>query len=651
MSLKIALAGNPNVGKSTLFNSLTGLNQHVGNWPGKTVEKKEGHLHFRGCDIEVIDLPGTYSLTAGSPEEEVVIDYLLEESPDLVINVVDASNLERNLYLALQIMEFGLNTVIAVNLNREAERRGYSLDYGKLEELLGVPVVRIEATEGDQDELLERVIQWSKGEPRIPGYEFLRHESLSRLHELIRGSELKFPPQWIIIKLLEGDERVASMVGEEIHDEFRRIRGVLEDEYSVKADVIVSDARYGLIEALLESTLRKPPVDRVTGSEIIDRIALNRYLGLPVLLGVMWLIFQLTFTAGAPLTDLLDSTFSYLADAVHDIMGDSILASLLSDGVIGGVGSVLVFIPNIFILFFLLSFLEDSGYLARAAFVMDRVMNTLGGLSGRSFIPMVLGFGCCVPGVMATRTIDSERERIITALIVPFMSCSARLPVYVLFTAALFPVIYQGWVIFSLYILGIVVAILTARLLGDRILEGEGSLFLMELPPYRLPRLKALLIHTYMRGVQFIKRAGTIILAGSLVIWFLSNFPGGNVSSSILGITGSMIAPIFQPLGFGDWQSAVAIIFGFAAKELVISTFGTVYGTGDVAATIQGIFTPLEAFSFMVFILLYTPCLATLAVIKQEAGTKWALFSPAYSLLVAWIASFLVYTAGTLTGL
>jgi len=337
--LRIALAGNTNVGKSTLFNNLTGLNQHVGNWPGKTVEKKTGYLNFRENDIEITDLPGTYSLTAGSPEEEVVIDYLLDERPDLIISVVDASNLERNLYLTLQILEFGLNTIIAVNLNRESERKGYRLDEKRLEELLGVPVIKVEAIEGNQDELLEAAIRQVNSNPPQIRYEFLRSDAIKEFRELLEDVEVDFPAEWIIIKLLEGDKRVASMVGEDLLKEFERIRRILEEEQSADADILVSDARYGLIEGLLERSLTRPSLDRVTVSELIDRAVLNRYLGLPILLGVMWLIFQLTFTAGAPLTELIDAGVSHLAGAVQGALGDSAAGSLLADGVIGGVGS------------------------------------------------------------------------------------------------------------------------------------------------------------------------------------------------------------------------------------------------------------------------------------------------------------------------
>lgn len=702
--IKIALAGNPNVGKSTLFNQLTGMRQHVGNWPGKTVERKEGTFKYNDYQIDVVDLPGNYSLTAYSIEEVVSRDYIIDENPDVILNIVEAANLERNLYLTVQMMELGANVVLALNMNKFADEKGFKININKLSKLLGIPVVKIEAVDDTgREELLKSILEVSKSHNNVIDrveYGSEIDEHIKQLEELMDEdiSDIDAPSTWIALKLLEDDSEVTRKVresgkGQRVLSKVEKIQKHLADIFGDDVDAAITDARYGFIAGLIQESVKKPKIDKVTRSDFIDQIVTHKYLGIPIFLLIMWLTFQITFALGDPLGGYIEMGFAMLGEAVTASLGEGFLTSFIVEGIIGGVGGVLVFVPMIFLLFLILSVLEDSGYLARAAFVMDRFMHKLVGLHGKSFIPMILGFGCAVPGIMATRTLENERDRFLTMLIVPFMSCSARLPVYALIVAAFFSA-YQGWVIFSLYLLGIVVAILMAAIFKKTIFKGMSAPFVMELPPYRLPTVRGALIHMWERGVLFLKKAGTLILAVSVIIWGLSSLPVGveyASQESVTGQIGTAISPVFAPLGFGEWQATIAIIYGFLAKEVVVSTFGILYGVGEGASnepapngkvsaenasaepatseegaaaeeeetapeedpgfitSIQELFTPLSAYAYMVFVLLYIPCLATLAAIRRETNSwKWPAFAAGYTFAVAYVVALIVYQGGSL---
>ncbi len=668
-SIRIALAGNPNCGKTTLFNNLTGMKQHVGNWPGKTVEKKEGTFSFKGEKVSVIDLPGTYSLTAYSVEEIVARDYIVKENPDLVIHIIDSCNLERNLYLTTQLIELGANLIVALNMNRYACKRGLEIDEKKVSKLLGVPVVKIEAIdETGKRELLDLAIKSAKSkrksENRITyGKEIEEH--LAQLENFVKGNLglRTAKPKWISLKLLEKDKEVIQAVskmknGKIVLKKSEELQQHITEVFGDDVDASIADARYGFIAGLLKESVKKPKVDKITRSENIDKIVTNKYLGIPIFIIAMYLLFQITFTVSAPIVDWIDGSIGFLTEIsmnfFESVRAPAWLTSLIGDGIFGGVGSVLVFVPIIMILFFIISLMEDSGYMARAAFIMDRVMHKIG-LHGKAFIPFLLGFGCTVPSIMATRTLESRKDRIVTMLLSPMMSCGARLPVYVLFTAAFFAK-NQAEIIFSLYMLGIIVAILVGFLFKKTIFKGTSSPFVMELPPYRLPTLKGSLIHMWERGKLFMIKAGTVIFGTVLIIWFLSSVPFGveyGSEASAVGIIGKAIAPVFSPLGFGNWQAAVSLFFGFVAKEVVVGSMGTLYGVGEegLATVLQGSFTPLSAYAFMVFVLLYVPCLTVLATIKRETNSwKWPAITAVYLTVVAWIVSFIVYQGGLLLG-
>ncbi len=679
-TIKVGLCGNPNAGKTSIFNALTGSHQHVGNYAGVTVESKEGIVNQGGYEIKVVDLPGTYSLTAYSIEEIVARDFILRE-PDVVINIIDSTNLDRNLYLTTQLIELGAKAVIALNMNDEAQHKGIMIDKKKLGELLGMPVVSTVGTRGlGMKELMQEVIAiYEKKEPVSRhihiSYGNEVEEELKKVQAEIRKdaslADGKLSTRWLSVKLLEGDNEIikeitaTSLNKDAILNQVKVSQSHLEGHFSDDCEIIIADRRYGFIKGLLLEVYSHRNMDKLTISDKVDKVLTNRVLGIPVLLGLLWFMFQATYILGAYPQSWINSAVGLVSNFFSGIIPHGILRDLFVDGIIGGVGGVLAFLPNIMLLFLFISFFEDTGYLARAAFIMDRVMHTLG-LHGKSFIPMIMAFGCNVPGIMATRTLENKTDRMITILINPLISCSARLPLYVLLAGVFFGK-SAGNVIFAVYITGIVLAILVGQLFRKTLFKGQSAPFVMELPPYRMPMLKSVIIHMWEKGSIFLKKVGGIILAASIVIWFISAFPRNNdyppdhskqLAQSYAGQMGKFIEPVIKPLGF-DWKGGIALITGVAAKEIVVSTFGVLYQTGSkddeksagLRDAVRKNMKPLSALAFMFFTLIYIPCLGALGAMYRELGSlKWTLFAVAYSLTLAWIVAFIIFQGGTLLG-
>lgn len=687
--INVALIGNPNCGKTSLFNQLVGAREHVGNYSGVTVDAKAGRFRYGNYEVKIVDLPGTYSLAAYSPEELYVRRYLRNETPDVIVNVVDASNLERNLYLTTELIDMGRSMVIALNMYDELEEQGAKLDYTTLGAMIGVPIVPTISKNGKgKHQLIDNIIDVYEG----------RHESVRHVHvklnpeiesavtvlkddiKAYRETGHHFSPRYMAIKLLEGDTETENIVkqtsnGEQIINHRNTLVKSIEHDMGEDINSLIAGDKYGFIAGALAETLDGPikPTNNVTGT--IDALVTNKLFGFPLFFGVMFFIFWLTFSLGQYPMDWIQNGIDSLSIFVHDNMASGPLKDMLADGVIGGVGGVIVFLPNIMILYFCISFMEDSGYMARAAFIMDKIMHKMG-LHGKSFIPLIMGFGCNVPAITASRSIESKSSRLITIMINPFMSCSARLPIYVLLIGAFFP--SNGAVVFmGLYLLGIVVAMLTARMLRRYIFHKDETPFVMELPPYRVPSLKTSLRHTWDKGVQYLKKMGGLILFASIVMWALNYFPIHDKDNnkptvetsaidpdndSYLEMAGKAVNPVMKPLGF-DWPATVAALAGVPAKEIVVSTLGVLY-TDDEAVSDQRLGDRLKnvvkqdgqpawpmasALSFMVFILLYCPCIATVVAISKETGSwKYGAFSVLYNTAVAWVVAFIVYRVALL---
>ena len=665
---KVALVGNPNCGKTTLFNALTGSNQYVGNWPGVTVEKKEGTASIGDISFTVVDLPGIYSLSPYSMEELVARKFIIGEKPDAIINIVDATNLERNLYLTMQLLELETPMVLAVNFMDEVEKNGDQIDCGRLSAHLGVPVIPISARDNKNiDKLVEEAHrQMHTGLTLEPDdlYDDFTHIIHHRIGELIhdRAYAVGIPAHWAAIKLLEGDTKVAEdlSLDRETLDKIDAIAAEYEKSSALgDRETLLADSRYKFVERVVRSAVRRKSREgKPTLTERIDAIATHKYLALPVFLAMMLVVFLITFSGpGAWMSDGIaafveDTLCPAVSGGLGAIGAPAWLIGLLVDGLISGVGGVLTFLPMIALLFLFLSMLEDSGYMARAAFVMDRTLRHFG-LSGKAFIPMLMGFGCTVPAVMGARTMENEKDRRMTILLVPFMSCGARLPIYGLMTAAFFPD-HAGLVVFGLYLLGPVMAILSGLFLKRSIFKGEPAPFLLELPPYRMPTLKNIWLHVWERVRDFLTRAGTIIAAMSVLVWFLQNFGMDlrmvpDTADSILAKFGNFIAPVFAPMGFGVWQAAVALLTGLIAKEAVVSSMSLFYGFSltdyaGAGAIMSATFTPAAALAFLAFCALYTPCVAAISTIRREMGSgKWTDLTLGWQLMVAWLVSFAVY--------
>ena len=672
--INVALVGNPNSGKTSIFNALSGKNEHVGNYSGVTVDAKTGSFNYKGYRINITDLPGTYSIAAYSPEEIYVRRHLFGQMPDVIINSVVASNVERNLYLTTELIDMNLRTVVALNMYDELMASGAQINYEHLGAMMGIPMVPVIAKTGKGlNKLLDIVIELFEGRNNTIRHihinygNALQSELATLSEELRKADDLphQFPVRYWALKLLEQDKEAL----EQLKNCARLTHWEQMAEHSAKriisrtnidVETAISDAKYGFINGALQETYTAGNKDTQKQTRRIDRLVANRWLGFPIFIFVMWLMFTTVFVFGTYPQEWIDALFIYLGEAASSLVPTGILRDLIVDGIIGGVGSVAVFIPQILILYLFISLMEDSGYMARAAFIMDRLMHKMG-LHGKSFIPMLMGFGCNVPAIMATRTIESRSSRLITILVTPFMSCSARLPVLVMFAGAFFPN-YAPTVLIGLYLLGIAVAILTARLLRSTRFKKDETPFVMELPPYRLPSVRATLRHMWEKCEQYIRKIGTTILLATIVIWGLSYFPcptesdkstKENYSQSYIGMIGRAIEPVMEPLG-QNWRSSVAILTSIPAKELVVSTFGVLYSS-DTEEGIQedlkksGDFTPRSAAAFLVFILLFFPCIATVITIATETGSRWwALFSIVYNTAIAWIAGYIVYFVGGL---
>lgn len=714
--ITIALVGNPNSGKTSLFNIASGAHEHVGNYGGVTVDSKEGKIKHNGYKIKLVDLPGTYSISAYTPEELYVRKYLIEEKPDIVINVIAGSNLERNLYLTTELIDMELPLVIDLNMYDELQASGSEFDHEMLAQLLGIPIVPTVSKSGiGVSELFDAAIRvYEEKEPIVRrikiNYGNVLENAISRIKILLdkeKDLELVYPTRYVAIKLLEKDPEITryvkahyntvDLIMEKVSSQIEKIEDILKED----TESAITNARYGFVSGGLRETFKENIKDSDV-THIIDSIVTNKYVGFPLFFLFMWIMFECTFRLGAYPMEWIEAGVGWLGDFIRGYMPDGMLKDLLVDGIIGGVGGVIVFLPNIVILYAFISFMEDSGYMARAAFIMDKVMHKIG-LHGKSFIPLVMGFGCNVPAILATRTIESRNSRMITILINPFMSCSARLPVYLLFIGIFFKS-HAGLALFGLYIIGILMAVISAKVFKRFLFAGNDTPFVMELPPYRMPTVKAVVRHMWDKSRQYLRKMGGVILIASIIIWFLGYFPNNeeanesidnqiaqveknhfneliteeeleeqlaeleglrnteHTENSYIGRIGKFIEPVMAPLGF-DWKISVSLLTGSAAKEVIVSTLGVLY-TGDPeseetslrarllnATNPDGsqIFTPLVVISLLLFVLIYFPCVATVAAIKEEAGSwKWGIFSLLYTTLLAWAVSFLIYQIGSL---
>lgn len=709
-TINVALVGNPNCGKTSLFNIASGSHEHVGNYSGVTVDAKEGYFDFQGYHFRIVDLPGTYSLSAYSPEEIYVRRHIIDETPDIVINVVDSSNLERNLYLTTQLIDMNVRMVIALNMYDELEASGNTLDYVKLGQLFGVPMMpTVSRTGKGIDELFHLIINIYEGgdfldqkgkvhaevlndlrnwhQEYVPDHGFGSHkeegerprgfyrhihinhgpelersiEEVKRIISINEDIRHKYSTRFLAIKLLENDKELEKFAlelpnGNEILEmrdhEKQRLRNSINED----SEQAITDAKYGFIAGALKETFVDNHQDTEHTTRVIDSIVTHRIWGYPIFFLFMYLMFQGTFVLGEYPMQAIEWLVDAIGNLIRDNMSEGPLKDMLVDGIVGGVGGVIVFLPNILILYFCISLMEDSGYMARAAFIMDKIMHKMG-LHGKSFIPLIMGFGCNVPAIMASRTIENRKSRLITMLVNPLMSCSARLPIYLLLVGTFFPN-NASLILLSIYAIGIILAVVMARLFTRFLVKGDDTPFVMELPPYRMPTAKSIFRHTWEKGAQYLRKMGGIIMLASIVIWALGYYPDHNAyetvaeqqENSYIGQIGKAIEPVIEPLGF-DWKLGIGLLSGVGAKELVVSTLGVLYTNDpdvDTVSLAERIpISPLVAFCYMVFVLIYFPCMATLVAIKQESGSwKWALFTAAYTTLLAWIMSYGIYQIG-----